>query len=158
MITVGGSLIPSFLPRMLSLYSRLSEDRLSTNVRRARILDYIEHNPGARSARISEDLMIPRGTLRYHLGILEDSGKIKSLNRSSGKEFYLQNIRVNRGFPSGEEMILDAINIRPGITQNELVSGLGTSRSNINRILLRLLHRGKIRRSREGRIWKFYPL
>lgn len=58
-------------------YRAITDNNILSNGTRLKILDYIKKNPGVNFSVISKDTGVNRGTLSYHLNILDMHDKIK---------------------------------------------------------------------------------
>ena len=107
---------------------------VALHLARARILRSVFHGPGKSLAGICDDLALNRGTVAYHLYILERVGAIDSLPRAHTRHFFppqvepeLQTafaaLRRKRGLEVAAVLLGT-----PGLEQRELLRRIGMDR------------------------------
>lgn len=161
---ISGVLIPGvaafkYLPILLGKLANIKE-----NPKLHAIHSYIKENPGCFEAKISRDLGIKRGTLRYYLSQLAErnlistikKGKVKSIfhtsfsGSSEEKKLHLHLKSDTR------KIILSAITEKPGITGQKLASELTLDKSTIHWHVSELLDEGVVHIKRDGRFNRHY--
>ncbi|EHQ36760.1 transcriptional regulator, MarR family [Methanoplanus limicola DSM 2279] len=109
------------------------------NPKRNLILDYISENPGATLSDIERSLMINRGTLRYHIDILNSSHKISIMHRGNKAHLFYNSGRYSENQKkaiviSGNEAAMRIISIidnNPGITNKQIAVILGVNKGTV---------------------------
>lgn len=71
-------------------YRAITDNNVLSNDTRLKIHDYVEKNPGVSFSVISKETGVNRGTLSYHLIILESHDKIK-VYKNRGYKIYFEN-------------------------------------------------------------------
>ena len=127
-----------------------------------KVLRYIQENPGCHFRRIKRDLNMSMGTAQYHLGTLEEMGKIVS-ERHSSHRFYFpvgsfgdlqKNILKILNQDTAREILLLIIE-RKDPTQSEIVDTIKISPATANWHLGRLIDFGIIREEKEGKFKRY---
>ncbi|MCZ7380894.1 MAG: winged helix-turn-helix transcriptional regulator [Candidatus Methanoperedens sp.] len=119
-------------------YKWLNGDPLGNDIR-LRILEYVKKNPGVRFSNIIRETSINRGTVLYHLGVLEYFDMITRF-KSGSYTLYFQ----NSGMYSNREKvvslalqeptqrhIIDFLSKNEGATRGDIAKALGLSGSTI---------------------------
>lgn len=136
---------------------------VNPNETRDKVFDFIEKNPGVHMRGISPELSIPMGTLRYHLNVLEDFGRIISKRQWGFKRYYPNKRKQDNGFnmlaayqksTSGD--ILQLIKTNPGISRSEIASRLNISGPAVTWHISRLETDNLIRKIRSGKVARYY--
>ncbi|MFA4877615.1 MAG: winged helix-turn-helix transcriptional regulator [Methanoregula sp.] len=127
---------------------------------RARIYEYIRHNPGIHLRGLSSEMAVKLGTLRYHLNVLQHNHKIAVSGDNAAVRFY-----ENSGTYSPEEQrihkhlrnettkaILSVLLDRPTATRQEVADAVGVSGPSVSWHMKRLEKDGLVIPRREGRM------
>ncbi len=115
--------------------------RTSSNENRDKILDFIEQNPGSTVNYIKQKTEFKRGTVRYHIKILKDEGKVLLIKNGS----FISIFRNDLAFLNDEKRrsiephlykntckeVCRQIFKNPGITTTELAEELDVHKSTI---------------------------
>ncbi|MBP1910403.1 winged helix-turn-helix transcriptional regulator [Methanolobus bombayensis] len=113
----------------------------SNNKNRQEILSFIENNPGSTVNMIGSDLGIKRGTVRYHVTNLKDTGKILmfrngnyvSLFRNKSALWNRNHRHIEPHLPGVTcKKVCRKIYENPGITNMELCEKLGLSKGAVS--------------------------
>lgn len=119
-------------------YKWLNGDPLGNDIR-VRILEYVKNNPGARFINIIRETSVNRGTVLYHLGVLEYFDLITKF-KSGGYTLYFQNSGM---YSNREKIVLLALQEQTqrriieflfkneGATRGDIANALGLSGSTI---------------------------
>ncbi|WP_232216843.1 winged helix-turn-helix transcriptional regulator [Methanohalobium evestigatum] len=127
----GVKLLPFILSIIKDLFS---------NKNRRRIYNYIVNNPGCSIADISSNLAISRGTVRYHVRLLETMEKIR-LIKSDKYTLAIQNSDTFNDIEKTiiphlknetSKQLLKSIKEQPGITNQELLHKHSLNKGTIN--------------------------
>ena len=121
----------------------------------------IRENPGISHATLSRRLGVNAGTLRYHLAILCETGKIHS-ERGHGQLRYYVNGRPGRegeSYPLNgtRKQILDLLAQDQGITRKEVASALGITGASVTWHMGLLIRKGTVRSEKDGRMIRCFP-
>ncbi len=142
-------------------YEHISDG--NPNETRDKVFDFIEKNPGVHMRGISPELSIPMGTLRYHLNVLEDFGRIISKRHWGFKRYYPNKRKQEDGFnmlaayqksTSGD--ILQLIKTNPGICRSEIANRLNISGPAVTWHISRLETDNLIRKIWSGKVVRYY--
>ena len=137
---------------ILAAKLRRKED-ISDNEKRGLIRGYLAANPGANYASIRNDLKIARGTLVYHLYVLEKQEIIRSWHDGRLKRFALSSERIADIQPritDIELIILQTLKNNPKLTQEELAEEIGVRQPTISYHMKRLIQLGFLKVERKG--------
>ncbi|MEZ5335130.1 MAG: winged helix-turn-helix transcriptional regulator [Methanolobus sp.] len=109
------------------------------NENRMKILNFIEQNPGSTVNMIEQDLGIKRGTVRYHVNTLKDTGKILMFRNGNYVSLFRNESAIwNKSHSRTIEPHLQGVTCKnvcrliyenPGITNKEISEILGLSKS-----------------------------
>jgi uncharacterized membrane protein/DNA-binding CsgD family transcriptional regulator len=126
---------------VVPLYTRLRPEVTLDNFTRGRIYGYIEANPGEHYNAIKKALFLPNGSLAHHLDMLMREGYVRFEIDGNYKRFYPSHMRLpadgKMSHEAGrmtriQEIVLDTVRDRPGISQREISRALNLSPSTIN--------------------------
>lgn len=132
---------------------------LLENPSRYNIYTYIINNPGAYFSEIVENTALNRGTVQYHLQILETKNKIEAFE-DGGKTRYFQN---NSDYSKEEKKVLMTLqNLTNQRIISEILNGkcntnialareIGVSRATISWYVKNLKETGLIKETKRGR-------
>ncbi len=142
-----------FLTLLLPLYSRLKQEEVLDNEMRGTIRGFVVANPGEHFNAIRDALELNNGALAYHLRVLEREGYVKSQRDGLFRRFYPAGRRIaNRKYLSMQQnVILEQIRGRPGITQTEIAKATNTSLQVINYYIQQLETMDLVTVEKEGR-------
>jgi DNA-binding transcriptional ArsR family regulator len=149
------------LGTMVPLYRKLKGKQVLDNETRGMIRGYILANPGEHYSIIKRTLGLKNGTLTYHLKVLEEEGLVKSERDGIFKRFFPIEERVPENImhiSKVQELILNEIISKPGITSTELSKKTDKSHQIINYHLKKLINAELIRVERLGKKNKYYPV
>jgi predicted transcriptional regulator len=141
----------AFYSFILVLYTRLKQEMVLDNFVRGQIYGHICENPGLHLSELKKRLVVPNGTLVYHLRTLEREGLIRSYQNGAGRVFYSSKVKVSSELihlTKAQRWILQLIKQKPGISQKEISKETGLSDSTVNRIVHDLQQRGMVRMNR----------
>lgn len=152
------------LHMMLNLgYRRVTQKNILENTTRRQIYHVVRENPGIRKKEIARVTRTNPGTLRYHLAVLEEGGKI-AVEQTGGCCRYYE----NNGKFSGRERtviatlrnttrreILTALLRTPGLSRQEIACRLGISGPAVSRHMNRLQRAGIVEKDMNGRTASF---
>jgi predicted transcriptional regulator len=146
-------------PAIISRIKRFVE-----NQNRQSISKYILNNPGTTKVDISKNLMINRGTVKYHVRKLKSEGKIASMKVGKFTRLFenssaLKNDeKIVASHIRGEtsRILLWRILENPGITNQELAETLQLDKSTVHWHAHKFLADDIIRFEKEGRYLKYY--
>lgn len=146
-----------FVP--FGVFKRIGKSNILANLNRERLYDFIKSYPGAYFNEIIKKTGLNRGTVRYHLEVLETQNKIECY-KANGKARYFQN-----SFTYGEKdkvviaalrndmdrkIILGILNSQC-ISNETLVEKMGVSAPTISWHIKRLGEQGIVRADTKGR-------
>jgi len=149
-------LLSLFVP----LYSKLKKEKLESGVR-WEILGYLKAKPYATYSELKRDLGLTNGTLMHHLRILEREELIRSRRVGKYKIFYHMDKRMPENFSylsPIKKRLLEYIMDNPGTVQKSLSRIFKKSQTDLNYHLNELYRMGLIKKKREGKYVKYYPV
>ncbi|HOI59313.1 MULTISPECIES: winged helix-turn-helix transcriptional regulator [unclassified Methanoculleus] len=133
---------------------------LEHDTRRAAYL-CIRENPGINYAFLSCRLGVNAGTLRYHLAILRETGKILAEHDHGQVRYYANGKRGHEGesysLSGTRREILDLITRNPGIARKDVASALGISGASVTWHMSLLIRDGAVRSEKDGRLVRYFP-
>jgi DNA-binding MarR family transcriptional regulator len=155
-----GLIVMVILFLILFTYIKKRREDLLDNKIRAKILDYINKNPGIHYRKILKDLDLQMGVLTHHLNMLEQQDYIKSLQDSMYRRFYSISAPINTKLilSSVQQKILRLIKDIPGISQAEIARKLGLARKVVNYHIRILSDAGFVNVELDGRESQCYYL
>ena len=137
-------------------YRRIEKNAALEHETRTAIYDHICAHPGIRLGTLAEDLGVNRGTLRYHLGRLQEFGMVTAA-AVGGQTGYFENrqryseleakVLIHLKNPNTREILFTLLE-KPGASRRDLVERLGITASSVSWHLRRLRGAGIV--SREG--------
>ena len=146
-------------PVIISRIKRFVETQNRQNISK-----YIIDNPGTTKAEISKNLMINRGTIKYHVHKLKSEGKITSMKVGKFTMLFEKSSALKTGEKiiaphiRGEtsRILLWSILENPGITNKGLAEALQLDKSTVHWHTHKFLADDIIRFEKEGRYLKYY--
>lgn len=127
------------------------------------ILRFIRRNPGARASDVCEGVSGNRGTISYHLRLLEKSGLLQGVASAKEHRYFPPDFEPELLGPAAlllQTQILDlatAIRAQPGIRQFQLARRLSRRRKVIRQQLRRLERAGLIQEERGRQARRYHP-
>ncbi|KUK61116.1 MAG: Transcriptional regulator, ArsR family [Methanoculleus marisnigri] len=139
-------------------YRRIAKRAALEHETRTAIYDHIHAHPGIRLGTLAQDLGVNRGTLRYHLGKLQEFGMIAAA-AVEGRTGYFENRRkysaleakvlIHLKNPNTRE-ILAILLESPGASRRELAERLGITASSVSWHMRRLKADGIVLQEKIG--------
>jgi len=139
-------------------YRRIAKRAALEHETRTAIYDHICAHPGIRLGTLAEDLGINRGTLRYHLGRLQEFGMIAAA-AVGGQTGYFENRQkysileekalIHLKNPNTRKILLILLE-KPGASRRDLAERLGITASSVSWHLRRLSGDGIVLREKAG--------
>jgi len=145
------------------LVARIKDDN---NEKRLKILQFIERNPGITVNSVKRDLRLKRGTVRYHISVLKEAGKIILLKNGNYINLFSKDHKVLDNIYSREiEPYLQGITCKkicwliyenPGITNKEISEELRLARSTISTHIQKLKEFGYLVTEPNGKFTRYF--
>ncbi|QSZ68255.1 winged helix-turn-helix transcriptional regulator [Methanofollis aquaemaris] len=144
-------------------YRQISRENILENSTRRRIYEAVRSMPGAHMHLLSRFTGTNIGTLRYHLALLEDAGKIVAA-RTGGYVRYYENsgrYRENEMKVLGalrneaKSRIISILLEEPELTRKEIATRLGISGPAVSRHLAQLCDDGTMEAGEDGRTVRY---
>jgi predicted transcriptional regulator len=116
----------------------------------------IEENPGISFLRITDRSGMNRGTLRYHLDILEKEGRVRVVHKGKKKLYYASGkgmkgpLGEEDDLTRGQRRILNLIKENPGVSKHQLISITGQNREEVRYALRKLTSRSEVWKVTDG--------
>ena len=139
-------------------YRRIAKRAALEHETRTAIYDHIRAHPGIRLGTLAEDLRINRGTLRYHLGRLQEFGMVAAA-AVGGQTGYFENrqryspleakVLIHLKNPNTREILFTLLE-KPGASRRDLAERLGITASSVSWHLRRLSGDGVVLREKSG--------
>ncbi|WP_456474149.1 winged helix-turn-helix transcriptional regulator [Candidatus Pyrohabitans sp.] len=158
-LVVGAFSLLKTLPVIVGRIKNILE-----NIQRQRIYKYVLNNPGTNIEELSRNLRINRSTLRYHLKVLEYSGKLTIEKIGRYTRIY-QNSMIfdnNQKFiaaamrKESESKILKVILENPGINNREISKITGLDKSTVSRHIKTLIDAGLLEIKNDGKFRRYF--
>ncbi|MEW5759200.1 MAG: winged helix-turn-helix transcriptional regulator [Candidatus Thermoplasmatota archaeon] len=144
-------LVITFVP----LYTKIKKEKILDHFLRGEIYGYIKANPGEHYSSIRRALGLTNGTLAYHIRTLEREKFIKSQSDGWLKRFYPFEMKIPQDIEiklnKAQEIIVNIIRQRPGITQKEIAEQIGLSTATVNYHINALVLSRFVKLKRKGR-------
>jgi len=119
----------------LVLFHRLRAERALDQFTRGRIYGYVQAYPGVNYTQIQDGLGLKKGTLTYHLWVLERLGFVRSVRQRGLRQLYPKGAPFSKGsiiLSRLQYMILDLLNAEGQASQADIARGLGISRQRVH--------------------------
>lgn len=140
---------------LVPLYTKLHHDEILDHFIRGQIYGYIKANPGEHYNAIKESLELNNGTLSYHLKVLEKEEYIYSKRDKFYTRFYPKGMMISpvdaAQLTKFQKIILNKVRLQPGISQQEIITQLGSSQQVISYNLTKLVRDEVLRMDKKGR-------
>lgn len=139
-------------------YKRVSGRNLLHNEIRLTIYDHIKKNPGVHYSAIANETGINRGTLRYHLKILQMHDKVRVFHGTGYVRYFGNNMKFNEYDQrvlhhlknDTSKKILEFLIKNPDALRKDLSDAVGVSGPSVSWYMKRLCADGIVSTSREG--------
>ncbi len=152
------------LSPLVGLFSRIEEDALCRHPSRALMMQFVESNPGSSMQQVQDASGLAWGTVVYHLSRLERGGHLVSERDGRLRRFWIRGSEVaarRRGasllLEETPRRLVDAIQLQPGLAQNELCDRVGVKHPVASKYLKRLREQGLVRVVPHSRSRLYYP-
>ncbi len=134
------------------------------NIQRQKIYKYVVNNPSTNIEELSKNLNINRSTLRYHVKILEDSGRVTTKKIGRCRRIYQNSMRFdsNQKFvaaimrQNSKSKILKSIIKNPGINNGEISEITGLEKSTVTKHVRTLVDSGLLKIKNDGRFKRYF--
>lgn len=127
---------------------------------RAKLLNLLHHRPGLRLTQLWKAMGAPRGTILYHLFVLERVGAVESIHGAGVSRYFPKDTpHINALSLLLRGRILDVADMvqrRPGSSQSELIERLGMNRKLFRSYANLLIEAGLLAEERGWRIRKYF--
>ncbi|MDW7728232.1 MAG: winged helix-turn-helix transcriptional regulator [Candidatus Methanoperedens sp.] len=145
-------------------YRAVTDNNILKNGTRLKILGHIKKNPGVNFSVISKETGVNRGTLSYHLKILEIHENIKAYKQRGYTKYFENHMK----FSDDDKKVLQYLkqdtprNIienlieRPGVSRKDLSSAVGISGPAVTQYMEYLRADGVIEMEKEGQFNKYF--
>lgn len=156
-------LLPLGLGLLLPLYTRLAREHLLEDGVRPKIVDLLKAEPGLGITDVCQRLEIGWGTAVHHLTRLENAGLVTSQDAGRRRRFFLPGetaVRRTAVCVLSSDLnrrLLNLIQERPGLSQQEVCGALGISAPLAHKYLARLIRGEFVNAVRQWRTVKYYP-
>lgn len=113
----------------LGLFSRIAQEDILNHERRAELLEFVRNNPGERVENVRRALGFSNGSMHYHLRVLNARDLVRVHREGIVARLFPAGPRIQPApyVPTIRRKYLEALAVRPGITQRELASTMGVS-------------------------------
>lgn len=145
-------------------YKRISGRNVLNQGVRSKIYDHIKKNPGVHYSAIANEIGINRGTLKYHLKILQICGKVRVLHGTGYVRYFENNMKFNEYDQrvlhhlknDTSKRILEVLVENPDVSRKGLSDAVGVSGPSVSWYMKRLCADGIVSTSREGRHVRYH--
>jgi len=163
LITIS-SLVFALGWKMAAILIARIKDKNNNN--RLKILQFIESNPGITANNIKSNLSLKRGTIRYHINVLKETGKIVLLKNGNYISLFPKDHNIlNNMYSRDIEPYLQGVTCKkicwliyenPGITNKEISEELGLTKSAITSHIQKLAENGYLIVEPNGKSKNYY--
>lgn len=145
-------------------YRKVSQNAIIYNQNRLNILEMVCANPGLNFPTLSRMTGINRGTLNYHLFVLQLKKKITLITcrgsvryfENSGRYSDLEKILLGYMQNETSRQILYTLLISPNVSQSQIAEMLGVSGPSVSWHFQRFYRDGIVNRQKQGRYIKYW--
>ncbi|MBP2145554.1 putative transcriptional regulator/outer membrane lipoprotein-sorting protein [Methanofollis sp. W23] len=144
-------------------YRKVSRENILENRTRRRIYETVRAAPGAHMRMLSRLTRTNIGTLRYHLALLQDTGKIVAA-RAGGYVRYYENcgrydeseMKILGSLRNeAKSTIISLLITEPGLSRKEIAAHLGITPQAVSRHLKQLCDDGTVEPGEDGRTVRY---
>lgn len=141
---------------------KTSPARAADHSMRARLVEWIRGRPGIRLSELWRAAGAPRGTIKYHLLVLERAEKIRSVEEPHTSRYFppdggpppdaLSALLAGRILEMAKTLV-----DRPGLCQKEFADALGLQRKTVRHYATRLLEAKLVDAHRDQFRMRYFP-
>lgn len=140
-------------------YRRIYKKNVLDSPTRSEIFQFIKENPGVHFREIQRSLSITRGTLDYHIHVMEEKGLLRTMQQRGKKHYFVTGSR----YGAEEEIFITAlrndslkkiitcVQAEPGAHLKEIAEDVGLSRVTVHMDLKYLVELGIVQKEKDGR-------
>ena len=128
-----------------AIIDREKREKLLTHFVRGRIYQIIEYEPGVHLSELQRKAGVARGVCAYHLHALEKAGLIKTAREGMYLRFFPTKVKLDAEaytLAADDRTVLEAIEARPGITEQQVAEMLGRPNGQVARSVRMLTQSG----------------
>ncbi len=136
-----------------AIVDRQNREKLLTHFVRGRIYQIIDDEPGIHLSELQRKAGVARGVCAYHLHALEKAGLIKTAREGMYLRFFATKVKIDAEaytLASDDRAVLEAIEARPGMTEQQVAELLGKPGGHVARSVRALSQSGYVETHREG--------
>jgi predicted transcriptional regulator len=136
-----------------AIVDRQNREKLLTHFVRGRIYQIIDDEPGIHLSELQRKAGVARGVCAYHLHALEKAGLIKTTREGMYLKFFATKVKIDAEaytLAADDRAVLEAIEARPGITEQQVAEILGKPSGHVARSVRALSQSGYVEARREG--------
>ena len=136
-----------------AIVDRQNREKLLTHFVRGRIYQIIEDEPGIHLSELQRKAGVARGVCAYHLHALEKAGLIKTAREGMYLRFFATKVKIDAEaytLAADDRAVLEAIEARPGMTEQQVAELLGKPGGHVARSVRALSQSGYVEARREG--------
>ena len=145
-------------------YKRISGRNVLDQGVRSKIYDHIKENPGVHYSAIVDETGINRGTLRYHLKMLQMHDNVRVLHGAGYVRYFENNMKFNEYYQkvlhhlrnNTSKKILEVLVKNPDVSRKEISLAVGVSGPSVSWHMKRMCEDGIVSTSREGRHVRYH--
>lgn len=144
---------------LLTLFTRIREDRLLEHPRRRRIREVLQARPGITFTELRQELATGPGTLIHHLTLLERAQVVRRVPMAGHTHFFCQGRAPRpRDVTKGtRRRILRLIEENPGLDQKEIARRVGVTRESAGQHVRAMAADGLLATVADGRRKRYHP-
>ena len=145
-------------------YKRISGHNVLDQGVRSKIYEYIKKNPGVHYSAIANEIGINRGTLKYHLKILQMHDKVRVLHGTGYVRYFENNMKFDEYDQKvlhhlkndTSKRILEVLVENPDVSRKGLSDAVGVSGPSVSWYMKRLCADGIVSAIKEGRHVRYH--
>lgn len=145
-------------------YKRISGRNVLDQGVRSKIYDHIKENPGVHYSAIADETGINRGTLRYHLKMLQMHDNVCVFHGTGYARYFENNMKFNEynqkvlhHLRNGtSKKILEELVENPDVSRKDIADAVGVSGPSVSWYMKHLCEDGIMSISREGRYARYH--
>ena len=145
-------------------YKRISGSNVLDQEVRSKIYDHIKKNPGVHYSAIADETGINRGTLRYHLKMMQMQDTVRVFHGTGYTRYFENNMKFNEYYQkvlhhlrnNTSKKILEVLVKNPDVSRKEISLAVGVSGPSVSWYMKRMCEDGVVSTSREGRHVRYH--